>query len=193
MNHFFGNNQNRTSNEIPEFDFLVVRYKWSVSVGGADLDTYTSFTGTGTSIDDSYVGFQQGILEGSGPERYVEYNGIKLLRWAGDDVGANGGTEAVLVDFLNADIEITGKSEFRVDLRTLWFNGLINGDFFIELEAYLGGTMSIVGKDFVNTGGSSVFKNTFQDNTQVGQGIPGELQGYVTYDTATKEAILTKV
>ena len=164
--------------EFAPFDHMVVRFIYTRPDDGRDLDIMVYLNNTGTVLDaDAY------------------------LWWADDDTGVGNGTnvEAVVLGLDNfVTNEIIVGNEVQVHLRTGWFNNRGTGDVTVELQTYLGGTMSKVGTNIVNTGGTLVGTQSKLVNVvtaptpEVNQisGAHSDLVGVVTYNKITKQATL---
>jgi hypothetical protein len=158
------------------FDFAIVRYIWT-SAGGTDLDTRTQ-------VIEPYVGYSVGW------SRYPEATG---LEWGGDNTEI--GAEAVLIDFqeIANNNNKPSSSIIQVALSAFWYNICNSGDFTLEFETYLGGTMVSQGYDFVNNGGVLVDSFTVGKNTQIQQSadIDGERVATILYNPITRTAVLS--
>lgn len=139
--------QYEPSIKFKPFDFLVVRYIWT-SAGGTDLDTRTSYTGTGiTLVDDDLVGW------GCGNAIVVD-TAHNYLQWGGDNTGA--GVEAVLINFNTIAADYSSIKKFTAKLAAQWYSSRNNGEVSVEMVTYSGGAMQKVGYDFINNGGEQV-------------------------------------
>ncbi|WP_343524525.1 hypothetical protein [Pedobacter sp.] len=176
---------------IADFDHLAVRYHWNQG-SGQDLDIFVGFEQTGTPFDGIYVGF-------GGPNRTVPANTVPesdaYLWWASDNTGASG-IEAVLVGmekFIAA--HPNSANIIEVGLYAIWFGTPGTGDFSIELVTYKGGTMQLVGTNFVNDGGVQVSNDTIPLNTMKRKQANGTIVDYyklgsLAYNKTTKTATL---
>lgn len=144
--------------ELNPFDYLVVRYIWS-ETAGRDLDTFTGFIATGTIYDNDWVGFGQGDPKvPAGATDAAAY-----LFWASDNTQS--GVEAVLMNLKQFVLDSVGiPSEIQVRMNAVWWSQRLSGEVGVQLTTYLGGTMSKVGYDFVNTGGVQVDQVTLSTN-----------------------------
>jgi hypothetical protein len=175
---------------IADFDHVAVRYHWDQGAG-QDLDIFVGFEQTGTPFDGVYVGY-------SGPNRTVPANTVPessaYLWWASDNTGASG-IEAVLIGmekFVAAHPNSANMIE--VGLYAIWFGTPASGDFNIEMVTYKGGSMELVGTNFVNNGGVQVSNDTIALNTMKRK-TSGTLSDYfklgsLVYNRTTKSAIL---
>jgi len=188
-------------NEIPisfnPFDFMVVRFTYTKPLDGTDLDIMVYYDGTSTIHDKDAVGFNQ-IPNATKIPTDATPDTDAYLWWASDDVSLPAGecVEAVVVGLnnFNANETVTGDI-INVFLRVGWFNAIGIGVLDVELKTYLGGTMSKVGTDIINTGGVLVDTQTKTINITSGTGqvteINSNLAGVVSYNKVTKSAILT--
>ena len=188
-------------NEIPisfnTFDFMVVRFTYTKPLDGTDLDIMVYYDGTGTIYDKDAVGFGQTPNATKVPT-YATPDTDAYLWWASDDVSLPAGecVEAVVVGLNNFNTNETVSGDIiNVFLRVGWFNAIGIGVLDIELKTYLGGTMSKVGTDIINTGGILVDTQTKTINITSGTGqvteINSNLAGVISYNKVTKSAILT--
>ena len=178
------------------FDFMVVRFTYTKPEDGTDLDIMVYYDGTGTIYDKDAVGYSQvpnpiKIPADTTPDADA------YLWWASDDVGLPAGecVEAVVIGINKFNVtEITAGTTISTYLRVGWFNTIGGGTADVELKTYLGGTMSKVGTDIINTGGVLVDNQTKTVNVTSGTGQVTEansnLVGVVTYDKIAKTAIL---
>lgn len=175
--------------QLDEFDFMVVRYRWYQG-SGTDMDTRTGITNTGDLlVDDNYVGWSQGSI--------VDGVSGNYLVWGGDETSLTG-QETVLVNFVNLKQDYPSLSKINIDLRGFWYSSRNTGNIDIEFETFKGGTMTQVGRDFINVGGKQV--NLFVHNTiltlrrfdvpVVASTIIGELLGTIIFDTESNLAQL---
>lgn len=135
---------------LNEFDYLVIRYKWAGGAG-RDLDTFTGYINTGTSIDNVFMGFGRPFTEFPTETNYVN----AYLGWAGDNMSSNG-VEAVLVNFSNVIQKFSHLPAITVRMAAAWYGQKNSGNIDIEIVTYLGGTMQKVGFDIQNVGGVMV-------------------------------------
>ncbi|MCV9928117.1 DUF5977 domain-containing protein [Flavobacterium sp. LS1R49] len=141
---------------LSNFNYMVVRYKWALGAG-VDFDTFTGFINTGTEWDNKYMGYghQQGNELPNGKLAADSY-----IMWAGDNTQSNG-VESCLVNFSKMTTDYPNLNTIQVRMAGAWFNSVGTGNIDIEVTTYLGGTMSKVGYDIINTGGTQVQKETF--------------------------------
>lgn len=175
---------------IADFDHVAVRYHWDQGAG-QDLDIFVGFEQTGTPFDGVYVGY-------GGPNRTVPANTVPessaYLWWASDNTGASG-YEAVLIGMEKfIDAYPNAANIIEVGLYAIWFGTPVTGDFSIELVTYKGGSMELVGTNFVNNGGVQVSNDTIALNTMKRK-TSGTLSDYfklgsLVYNRTTKSATL---
>jgi hypothetical protein len=80
--------------------------------------------------------------------------GGPYLYWGGDNT-TSGGTETNYVDLIALKAAYPGITQAELTCRANWFSTRGNGDVFITMYAYQGGTMSSNGNfGFTNTGGT---------------------------------------
>lgn len=156
-------NQNKDYIVLPEFDYLVIQYVYSMdelpaNVSRVDLDTATEISDTeATGINNQPVGWALGSTK--------SYLGKNYMFWPGDNTQT--GYESVYVnmtlvthDYLSNSI----KREFNVDMYATWFypTRVAMGDknlIKINITLYKGGTMENVNTyDYQNNGGKKVFE-----------------------------------
>lgn len=175
---------------IADFDHVAVRYHWDQGAG-QDLDIFVGFEQTGTPFDGVYVGY-------SGPNRTVPANTVPqsdaYLWWASDNTGISG-YEAVLIGMEKfIDAYPNAANIIEVGLYAIWFGTPATGDFSIEMVTYKGGSMELVGTNFVNNGGVQVSNDTIAVNTMKRR-TSGALSDYfklgsLVYNRTTKSATL---
>ena len=179
---------------IPDFDYLVARYYWA-SGEGTDLDTLTGLVGTGVgTVDNNWVGWSQGYtVPGNATSPPSAVDPTQYLQSAGDNTGT--GVESVLMnlmDFVAANPAVP--NPVTVNMYAFWYGSRNTGNATFELIAYKSGTMSKSGFEFVNTGGTEVFRQTFVKNVTnvIKSSSPSTstLLGKVEYDKTTQEAVL---
>lgn len=186
---------------IPDFDYLVTRYYWTVD-DGKDLDSLTVIRGTGlktsdgSSIDSHKVGYG-----GNG-------NMVGYLEHGGDNTAS--GNESCLITLANICTEENlltmkqnGVTDFQVEIYTNWYNLRKNGNCQIEFVAYKGGTISRDSDNkynFVNTGGTEVYNDIFDFNTwasgaEQSSGYENDYTktGIINYNISSKSITLSKV
>jgi hypothetical protein len=177
--------------EVNDFDFMSVRYHWEIG-DGTDLDTLVGFENNGTQYDGSYVGYGQ-------PNATVPPNNVPqadAYLWWGSDNTSGSGYEAVLIGLKKFVNDFPSSPDVvEVGLYAVWFGPPQSGDFTVELVTYKGGTMSLSGTDFVNTGGVQVSSNTVQVNTLLMNANPHTPSnmykvGSVKYTKSTQSAVI---
>jgi hypothetical protein len=180
---------------IPDFDYLVARYFW-VPGEGTDLDTLTGIVGSGIiGTDSNWVGWSQDYTTpGNAVVPPATVVAGQYLQSAGDNTGT--GSEAVLMnlkDFVTANPGVP--NPVTVEMYAFWYGSRNTGNASFEIVAYKGGTMSKSGFDFINSGGTEVFRQTFVKNvTQVirsSSPLTSTLLGTVEYDKTLNTATLT--
>lgn len=178
------------------FDHMVVRFKYTKPLNGSDLDIMVYYDNTGNIYDKNAVGYNQLPNSVKIPtDATLDENAY--LWWATDDNSAPVGecVEAVVIGInkFNTD-ETTSGSTINVYLRTGWFGSRGNGNIEVELVTYLGGTMSKVGTDIINTGGTASTPQIINTNVTSGPGqvteINSNLVGTVIYNKVNKTATL---
>jgi hypothetical protein len=107
---------------------------------------------------------------------------MPYMQWSGDNVGY--GVESVLLN-LN---EFGQNDLIRLNCKAFWYRRRDNGNMALEVKGYLGGTMSLNGYQFENTGGTLTKLVSFSKNieTQESLCIEGEDLGVVSYNKRTK-------
>lgn len=176
--------------EVNDFDFMAVRYHWQQSAG-SDLDTITGFENNGTTSDNIYVGYGQ-------PNLTVPANKIPqteaYLWWAGDNTGVSG-YECILIGIEEFVASFPASPNIiEVGLYAVWYGGPGSGDFTVELVTYKGGTMSLQGTNFINTGGTEVSSNMIPVHTLIHNQahVPAEAYkvGTLKYNKTTASAVI---
>lgn len=190
-------------NEIPisfnPFDFMVVRFTYTKPLDGTDLDIMVYYDNTGTIYDKNAVGYNQLPNDIKIPTNST-LDTDAYLWWATDDNESPNGecVEAVVigVNNFNANESVTGDI-INVFLRLGWYAAIGTAKIVdLELTTYLGGTMSKVGTNIINTGGVMVDTpqtKTINITSGIGQvtEIDSNLAGVISYNKVTKSAILT--
>jgi hypothetical protein len=147
-------------------DYLIITYQFSES-GGRDLDTRT--------------GISAPIV--SGPLGYCNArDGSPYLFWSDDNRGT--GVESCMIDLTKF-----GPNDLvKIDCGGLWWSKRNNGDMSLDIKAYEGGAMSLVGYQFVNTGGQQSAETSFSGNVHANgsQCQYMESIGTITYDKRNK-------
>lgn len=184
------------------FDFAVIRYQWT-SADGRDLDTRTAVSnpsrlndvGWHRNITDPTTGILPACQFSPAPSDTSPY----YLVHGGDN--CVDGVEAVLVDFAKLVADFPLQTSFSIRLRAYWYNFGYDptavpprdGRITAQFQTYLGGTMTHVGYDFVNVGGTvretisvpvQLYTNT------VGADVDGDEAGTLVYNPSTKQATI---
>lgn len=178
------------------FDYMVVRFKYTKPLNGSDLDIMVYYDNTGSVYDKNAVGYNQLPNSVKIPtDATLDENAY--LWWATDDNSSPVGecVEAVVIGINKFNTgETTVGSTINIYLRTGWFGSRGNGNIEVELVTYLGGTMSKVGTDIINTGGTASTPQIINTNVTSGPGqvteINSNLVGTVIYDKINKTATL---
>lgn len=168
------------------FDYAIIRFLWDVT-GGTDLDTRVGIL-TSIPYQFTYTGWCQSdfVPNISGLPESDYY-----LIWGGDNVTSAGG-ESVLVNFDKIVADNPGIPEIELDLRAFWYDIRNSGDFTLQFETYLGGTMQVSGLDFVNVGGVVVQTTNVVVNTpqNISSCVIGTCVKHLRYNTATRVALI---
>ena len=147
-------------------DYLIITYQFSAS-GGRDLDTRT-----GISVPIT-----------SGPLGYCDRgNGSPYLFCSSDNTVT--GVESCMIDLTKF-----GTNDIvKIDCGGLWWSRRNNGDMALEIKAYEGGTMSLVGFQFVNSGGQESAQTSFRGNVSAYGGDCNKMEpiGTITYNKRDK-------
>ena len=184
------------------FDFAVIRYQWT-DADGTDLDTRTAVVipdrendvGWARNITDPVTGTLPACQVSPAPADTSPY----YLVHGGDN--CENGVEAVLANFIKLSADFPGQSSFEIRLRGFWYNlgydptatPPRDGMITVQFQTYLGGAMSHVNYDFVNTGGTVVdtASISFQLYTnRVGADVDGDDVATLVYDPITKLATI---
>lgn len=174
--------------KIGDVDFVTFRYLWESS-SGRDLDTMTEALNSNIpTIDNLAVGWSG---PGNGDSSVRE-----VLKWGGDNTGS--GKECVWMsvkDLRAKYYDILPEETYFMAYAT-WFGSKGTGKCSFELVGYKGGTMSQDGYNFINTGGSVVYQNTydFVCNTHKGAGsykTSYEKVAHITYNKLTNEVYMS--
>lgn len=161
--------QNKDYVVLPEFDYLVIQYKYGVASGSsADLDTATELVGTGVinqpntndGIDYNPAGWNVGVNYSSAAR---QAKGLPFLHWGGDNQRT--GYETVYANMSTVRDEIledTAPRVFNVNMYGTWYtpdlSKATNNKISIYITLYKGGTMKKVNTyDYENSGGKKVF------------------------------------
>ena len=172
---------------IVDPDYLVLKYTWGIISGGRDLDTATEFSISGISgLTNQPIGWHLGS------------NVINILKYGGDNTTS--GNETAFIDLTvltnstnNPNLVETSK----VDIYANWYGGYTGAQCTIELKAYKGGTMSLSGTTWINTGGTLLSTQSFNKTVNT-EGSANVLSfrtaytylGYISYTKSTKTAVL---
>lgn len=174
--------------KIGDVDFVTFRYLWESS-SGRDLDTMTEALNSNVpTIDNLAVGWSG---PGNGDSSVRE-----VLKWGGDNTGS--GKECVWMsvkDLRAKYYDILPEETYFMAYAT-WFGSKGTGKCSFELVGYKGGTMSQDGYNFINTGGSVVYQNTydFVCNTHKGAGsykTSYEKVARITYNKLINEVYMS--
>lgn len=84
-----------------------------------------------------------------------------VLKWGGDNTGSGKECVWMSVKDLRAQYYSTLPDETQFMAYATWFASIGTGKCSFELVGYKGGTMSQDGYNFINTGGSVVYQNTY--------------------------------
>jgi hypothetical protein len=196
INNYIFSMVNRTEIVLSQFDHMLIRYIW-LNGSGQDLDTSTGILNTGTSIDNTYVGFQQtaGATVEFVPTGATESSAY--LWYALDNTSA-AGTEAIVLGVNNIKNGVsTLFNRIRFPIMAHWWSSRASGNIQIELTTYRGGVMSITGgNNIINTGGVLVSTNTVSINVLKLAGGSTALSSFqhlatVTYDITLDSAVIT--
>lgn len=174
--------------KIGDVDFVTFRYLWESS-SGRDLDTMTEALNSNVpTIDNLAVGWSG---SGNGDSSVRE-----VLKWGGDNTGS--GKECVWMsvkDLRAKYYDILPEETYFMAYAT-WFGSKGTGKCSFELVGYKGGTMSQDGYNFINTGGSVVYQNTYDFVCHTSKGSSMYKTSYekvarVTYNKLTNEVYMS--
>lgn len=174
--------------KIGDVDFVTFRYLWESS-SGRDLDTMTEALNSNVpTIDNLAVGWSG---PGNGDSAVRE-----VLKWGGDNTGS--GKECVWMsvkDLRAKYYDILPEETYFMAYAT-WFGSKGTGKCSFELVGYKGGTMSQDGYNFINTGGSVVYQNTYDFVCHTSKGSSTYKTSYekvarVTYNKLTNEVYMS--
>lgn len=174
--------------KIGDVDFVTFRYLWESS-SGRDLDTMTEALNSNVpTIDNLAVGWSG---PGNGDSSVRE-----VLKWGGDNTGSGKECVWMSVKDLRAKYYDILPEEMYFMAYATWFGSKGTGKCSFELVGYKGGTMSQDGYNFINTGGSVVYQNTydFVCNTHKGAGsykTSYEKVARITYNKLTNEVYMS--
>lgn len=179
--------------DLNPFDFAVIRYSWT-DLDGEDLDTGTSFTNLDPLYNNLPVGFCWSDQFGNGPSvgPINSPTHQPYLLWGGDNTTPTG-DEAVLFNAKQIGIDYPLLVSLTVNLTTNWYGIRLSGNLQIEFATYLGGTMTQVGTDFINSGGVLVDSITVDRNSVVIDTTCSSVdqQGTLVYNFSTKTGTIT--
>lgn len=174
--------------KIGDVDFVTFRYLWESS-SGRDLDTMTEALNSNVpTIDNLAVGWSG---PGNGDSSVRE-----VLKWGGDNTGS--GKECVWMsvkDLRAKYYDILPEETYFMAYAT-WVGSKGTGKCSFELVGYKGGTMSQDGYNFINTGGSVVYQNTYDFVCHTSKGSSTYKTSYekvarVTYNKLTNEVYMS--
>lgn len=174
--------------KIGDVDFVTFRYLWESS-SGRDLDTMTEALNSNVpTIDNLAVGWSG---PGNGDSSVRE-----VLKWGGDNTGS--GKECVWMsvkDLRAKYYDILPEETYFMAYAT-WFGSKGTGKCSFELVGYKGGTMSQDGYNFINTGGSVVYQNTYDFVCHTSKGASTYKTSYqkvarITYNKLTNEVYMS--
>lgn len=174
--------------KIGDVDFVTFRYLWESS-SGRDLNTMTEALNSNVpTIDNLAVGWSG---PGNGDSSVRE-----VLKWGGDNTDS--GKECVWMsvkDLRAKYYDILPEETYFMTYAT-WFGSKGTGKCSFELVGYKGGTMSQDGYNFINTGGSVVYQNTYDFVCHTSKGSSTYKTSYekvarVTYNKLTNEVYMS--
>lgn len=174
--------------KIGDVDYVTFRYLWDES-SGRDLDTMTEALNSNVpTIDNLGVGY-------NGPGNDDE-SVRSVLKWGGDNTGSGKECVWMSVKDLRAQYYSTLPDETQFMAYATWFASIGTGKCSFELVGYKGGTMSQDGYNFINTGGSVVYQNTYDFVCHTGKGSSTYKTSYekvarVTYNKLTNEVYMS--
>lgn len=174
--------------KIGDVDYVTFRYLWDES-SGRDLDTMTEALNSNVpTIDNLGVGYNG---PGNGDESVRS-----VLKWGGDNTGPGKECVWMSVKDLRAQYYSTLPDETQFMAYATWFASIGTGKCSFELVGYKGGTMSQDGYNFINTGGSVVYQNTYDFVCHTSKGSSTYKTSYekvarVTYNKLTNEVYMS--
>ena len=174
--------------KIGDVDFVTFRYLWESS-SGRDLDTMTEALNSNVpTIDNLAVGWSG---PGNGDSSVRE-----VLKWGGDNTGSCKECVWMSVKDLRAKYYDILPEETYFMAYATWFGSKGTGKCSFELVGYKGGTMSQDGYNFINTGGSVVYQNTYDFVCHTSKGSSTYKTSYekvarVTYNKLTNEVYMS--
>ncbi len=129
---------------IPAFHYFVLKYTWDTK----DIDIAVQFEDNGATFDKKPVGWRKSST--------IYHNSKILLKWGGDATAGQGETV-----FFNAPVIDNDNTLPRfITLRAYatWYTSYMAPRPVTQTTyAYLGGNMTQVGTNFVNTGGQELY------------------------------------
>lgn len=174
--------------KIGDVDYVTFRYLWDES-SGRNLDTMTEALNSNVpTIDNLGVGYNG---PGNGDESVRS-----VLKWGGDNTGSGKECVWMSVKDLRAQHYSTLPDETQFMAYATWFASIGTGKCSFELVGYKGGTMSQDGYNFINTGGSVVYQNTYDFVCHTVKGSSTYKTSYekvarVTYNKLTNEVYMS--
>lgn len=174
--------------KIGDVDYVTFRYLWDES-SGRDLDTMTEVLNSNVpTIDNLGVGYNG---PGNGDESVRS-----VLKWGGDNTGSGKECVWMSVKDLRAQYYSILPDETQFMAYATWFASIGTGKCSFELVGYKGGTMSQDGYNFINTGGSVVYQNTYDFVCHTSKGSSTYKTSYekvarVTYNKLTNEVYMS--
>ncbi|WP_338840987.1 DUF5977 domain-containing protein [Flavobacterium ginsenosidimutans] len=149
------------STSLLPFDYMIVKYKWAFGAG-ADLDTFTGLINTGIdTLDNKWVGYGLGSEVPANTSSQDSY-----VMWGGD-VQDLTGTETCLINFKKLKEDYSSLNDIQVRMAGVWWSSKNTGNIDVEITTYLGGTMTKVDKDIVNSNGQQIQQLNFSKNVSV--------------------------
>lgn len=179
--------------KIPDFNFLVYRYKWT-DEDGRDLDTATELVNSG--LKDTSGATIDGIAVGWNMKGNSNPEVTKYLKYGGDNTQS--GNECTFIDMLALCSEEhlpNLPDKIYVDVFCNWYGEKRLGYMTFEIKAYKGGRMVQEGYNFVNSGGEEVYSG--EQSKFVKAACTSNNSTYktsytyvcrITYDKLTREA-----
>jgi hypothetical protein len=160
---------------IVDADYLVFSYEFPSSAG-TDLDTRTRMIAPQVLATLGWARATSVFIAGGTDP---------VMRWGGDNTGT--GFESILLD-LNVFRAANVGSSVSVYCAAFWYGTRLSGDVSFTVRAFKGGTMSISGFAFVNTGGNQVADFSVVSNVELltqNSGTDGESVATVVYNVGT--------
>ena len=174
--------------KIGDVDFVTFRYLWDES-SGRDLDTMTEALNSNVpTIDNLGVGF-------AGPGNNDDHV-RSVLKWGGDNTGSGKECVWMSVKDLRAQYYDILPEETQFIAYSTWFGSKGTGKCSFELVGYKGGTMRQDRYNFINTGGSVVYQNTYDFICNTSKGASTYKTSYqkvarITYNKLTNEVYMS--